>query len=305
MIEQRVQGSLVTIRAHARREAEEQLNLKVQEKEQTINSMQKQIADLKRRAEQGSQQRQGEILELELESLLAAKFPFGSILPVRKGERGGDVLQGVVSSQGQKCGSILWETKRTKNWSDGWLAKLRDDQRNAEAEIAVIVSLAMPKDTETFEFIDGVWVTHPRTMIPVACLLRHALMEIETARRSSEGQQTKAEMVYEYLSSARFRQRVQAIIEAFNVHEGRSRQRKAPNHQAVGQAGRADPAGDAGNRRLVWRLAGHRRQEHSRDRWTRTGGFCLRGPADDYYAHCLKFVLFDQPRRAKLSSKAF
>ena len=214
-IERRVQDSLVTIRTRARLEAEQQLSLKVQERDQTITAMQKQIEDLRRRSEQGSQQLQGEILELQLESLLAAKFPFDSIQPVRKGEHGGDILQGVVNGNGQTCGSILWETKRTRNWSDGWLPKLRDDQRNAQAEIAVIVSQVLPKTVETFEFIDGIWVTHPRTMIPVACLLRQSLIEIETARRTSEGQQTKAEMIYQYLSSAKFRQRLSAIVEAF------------------------------------------------------------------------------------------
>jgi hypothetical protein len=214
-IEKRVQGSLVAIRAQARQEAEEQLKLRVLEKEQTISSMQKQIEDLRRRAEQGSQQLQGEVQELELESLLTARFPFDSVQPVRKGEHGGDILQRVVSSQGQGCGSILWETKRTKTWSDGWLPKLREDQRNAQAEIAVIVSHALPKNAEAFEFIDGIWVTHPRNMVPVACVLRHSLIEIETVRRASEGKQTKAEMVYQYLSGPRFRQRVQAIVEAF------------------------------------------------------------------------------------------
>jgi len=214
-IERRVQDSLVTIRTQARLDAEQQLSLKVQERDQTITAMQKQIEDLRRRSEQGSQQLQGEILELQLESLLAAKFPFDSIQPVRKGEHGGDILQGVVNGNGQTCGSILWETKRTRNWSDGWLPKLRDDQRNAQAEIAVIVSQVLPKTVETFEFIDGIWVTHPRTMIPVACLLRQSLIEIETARRTSEGQQTKAEMIYQYLSSAKFRQRLSAIVEAF------------------------------------------------------------------------------------------
>ncbi len=227
-IEKRVQGSLTVVRAQARQEAEEQLKLKVLEKEQTICSMQKQIEDLKRRAEQGSQQLQGEVQELELEALLAAKFPFDSIQPVRKGEYGGDLLQRVVSSQGQSCGSILWETKRTKNWSDGWLPKLRGDQRNAKAEIAVIVSHALPKDTEGFELIDDVWVTHPRTMLSVACVLRHSLIEVETARRASEGQQTKAEMVYQYLSGARFRQRVQAIVEAFtSMQEDLDKEKRA------------------------------------------------------------------------------
>src|SRR4030042_2204823 len=138
------------------------------EKEQTIASMQKQIEDLKRRADQGSQQLQGEVLELEVEQLLRTKFPNDMIEPVPKGEHGGDVIQRVIGPLGQTCGIILWESKRTKNWSDGWLTKLREDQRAAKEEVAVIVSQALPKEVETFGLIEGVWVTHPRAVLPVA-----------------------------------------------------------------------------------------------------------------------------------------
>lgn len=216
-VEKRVQEGLGATREQARREAEEQLGLKVREKEQTIASMQRQIEDLKRRAEQGSQQLQGEVQELELEELLNAKFPMDSIEPVPKGVHGGDVMQRVNGPLGQPCGTILWESKRTKNWSDGWLVKLREDQRAAKAEIAVIVSQALPKEVETFELIDGVWVTHPRALLPVAVTLRHTLLEVSLARQSSEGQQTKMEMVYQYLTGPRFRHRVQAIVEAFST----------------------------------------------------------------------------------------
>ena len=215
-IEKRIQEKLDTTREQARKEAEEQLKLKVMEKEQTISSMQKQIEELKRKAEQGSQQLQGEVQELELESLLKAKFPHDSIMPVPKGEHGGDVLQCVVGPMGLACGTIIWESKRTKNWSDGWLAKLREDQRMAKAEIAVIVSQTLPKEIETFDLVDGVWVTHPRAALPVALSLRQSLIEIAAARQASEGQQTKMELVYQYLTGPRFRQRVQAIVEAFS-----------------------------------------------------------------------------------------
>jgi len=215
-IEKRVQSGLEATRDQARKEAEEALNLKVAERDEKISSMTKQIEDLKRRAEQGSQQLQGEVQELELESLLAAKFPFDNIEPVPKGEFGGDALQRVVSPAGQPCGTILWESKRTKNWSDGWLTKLRDDQRSAKAEVAVIISQVLPKGVETFELIDGVWVTHPRAAIPVAMVLRNTLIEIANARSAMDGQQTKTEMIYHYLTGPRFRQRVEAIVEAFS-----------------------------------------------------------------------------------------
>jgi len=228
MVEKRVQEGLTEVRTQAKKEAEDEQKLKVMEKEQTIAAMQKQIEDLKRRAEQGSQQLQGEVQELEIENLLRSKFPFDAIEPVPKGEFGGDVLHRVVGAGGQSGGTILWEFKRTKNWSDGWLAKLRDDQRTAKAEIAVIVSQVLPKGVETFELVEGIWVTHPRAALPVAAILRQSLLELALARQSSEGQQTKTEMVYQYLTGPRFRQRVEAIVEAFStMQEDLDKERKA------------------------------------------------------------------------------
>lgn len=227
-VEKRVQEGLEATRDQARKDAEEQMKLKVMEKEHTISAMQKQIEELKRKAEQGSQQLQGEVQELELEAILSTKFPYDSIEPVPKGEHGGDILQRVNGHLGQRCGSILWESKRTKNWSDGWLTKLREDQRAAKAEISIIVSQALPKDVETFEHIDGVWVTHPKAAIPVAVALRHSLVEVAMARSASEGQQTKMEMVYQYLTGPRFRHRVQAIVEAFSsMQEDLDKEKKA------------------------------------------------------------------------------
>ncbi|HME62757.1 MAG TPA: DUF2130 domain-containing protein [Candidatus Binatia bacterium] len=231
-IEKRVQADLSTEREKAKKEAEEELKLKVMEKDQTITAMQKQIEDLKRRAEQGSQQLQGEVQELELEALLAAKFPRDTIQPVPKGEFGGDVLHRVFGPANQICGTILWESKRTKNWSDGWLPKLREDQRSAKADIAVIISQALSKDIETFGFIDGVWVADPKVALPVAMSLRHTLIEVACMRQASEGQQTKMEMVYGYLTGPRFRQRVQAIVEAFSsMRDDLDREKKAITRQ--------------------------------------------------------------------------
>ncbi len=226
-VAKRVQDGLIEVRSLAKKEAEEEQKFKVMEKEQTIAAMQKQIEDLKRRAEQGSQQLQGEVQELELENLLRIKFPYDAIEPVPKGEYGGDVLHRVVGAGGQPCGVILWEFKRTKNWSDAWLVKLRDDQRVAKAEIAIIVSHSLPKGIETFELIEGVWVAHPRAALPVAMILRQSLLEVALARQSTEGQQTKTEMVYQYLTGPRFRQRVEAIVEAFStLQEDLERERK-------------------------------------------------------------------------------
>ena len=231
-VAKRVQAELDAACDKAKKDAEEELKLKVLEKEQTIMSMQRQIEDLKRRAEQGSQQLQREVQELEVESLLSSRFPRDMIQSVPKGEFGGDVLHRVVGPLGQPCGTILWESKRTKNWSDTWLPKLREDQRTAKAEIAVIISQALPKDVETFDLVDGVWVAHPRVLLPIAITLRNTLIEVASARQASEGQQTKMEMVYQYLTGQRFRQRVQAIVEAFSsMREDLDRERKAITKQ--------------------------------------------------------------------------
>ena len=153
--------------------------------------------------------------ELELERLLCEQFPFDQIEAVPKGQFGGDVIQHVTNSAGQSCGAILWETKRTKNWSDGWLSKLRDDQRRCGADIALIISHALPKHIEHFDLVDGVWVSEPKCAMAVAVALRESLIAIAKARIAGEGQQTKMEMVYQYLTGPRFRHRIEAIVEKF------------------------------------------------------------------------------------------
>jgi hypothetical protein len=214
-VEKRVQESLAAVRAKAKLDAEDGLKAKLSEKETQISGMQRQIEDLRRKAEQGSEQLQGESLEVELESLLRARFPHDLIEPVAKGETGGDILHRVRGPSGQACGSLLWESKRTKGWHDGWLAKLREDQRNAKAEIALIISTALPKGIETFDLVDNVWVTHPRFALPLAIALRQSLLDVASNRQAQEGQQTKMELVYQYLTGPRFRHRIDAIVEKF------------------------------------------------------------------------------------------
>jgi hypothetical protein len=218
-VERRVQAALDRVREEARKEAGESLTLKVAERDQTIFSMKKQIDDLKQKAEQGSQQLQGEVQELQLEATLTGNFQMDQIKEVPKGEFGGDVLQEVHGFHDQSCGTILWESKRTKNWSDSWLPKLRDDQRAAKADIAVLVSQVLPKGMDTFGLVDGVWVIPTRAVVAVASTLRHMLIEIACARRAEEGRNTKMAQVYEYLTGSRFRQRIQAIVEAFSSME--------------------------------------------------------------------------------------
>jgi hypothetical protein len=250
-VEKRVQEGLNATREQARKEVEGELKLKVAEKEQTISSMQKQIEELKRRAEQGSQQLQGEVMGLELESLLRTRFPRDTIEPVPKGVHGGDVLHHVLGPLGQACGTILWESKRTKGWSDGWLVKLREDQREAKAEVAILSSVALPKGVDSFELVEGIWVTHPRVAIPLATTLRQSLIDLATARQAGEGQQTKTEMVYQYLTGPRFRQRVQAIVEAFSsMQEDLEKERKAMLKQWAKRAEQIDRVMPSYNRIL-------------------------------------------------------
>jgi hypothetical protein len=202
-IQKQVQAELGAVRDQAKQEAEAALTLRVREKEEQIASMQRQIEDLRRKAEQGSQQLQGEVQELALEALLRQKFPRDAFEPVPKGEFGGDLIQRVVGPAGQICGSILWEAKRTKNWSDGWLGKVREDQRAAKADMALIVSHALPKGLQAFDQIDGVWVTEPRCAVAVAIALRESLIALAAARLAGEGQQTKMKLVYQYLTGPR------------------------------------------------------------------------------------------------------
>jgi hypothetical protein len=204
------------IRDAAVKDADEQSRFKIAEKEKTITDLQTKLQDALRKAEQGSQQLQGEVQELELESILRSRFPRDTIEPVPKGEHGGDALHRVFGPTGQLCGTILWESKRTKNWSDGWLPKLREDQRAAKAEIAIVVSQVLPKHIEIFDLADGVWITEPRSIVPIAIALRQSLIDLSGVRQASEGQQTKMEMVYQYLTSPRFRHRIESIVEKFS-----------------------------------------------------------------------------------------
>ncbi|KAA0070003.1 DUF2130 domain-containing protein [Tardiphaga sp. P9-11] len=231
-IEKRVQASVDDIRSKAKQEADDAARLRVAEKDQTIDSMARTIEELKRKAEQGSQQSQGEVFEIELEDLLRGRFPMDLVEPVGKGELGADVVQRVNASIGQSAGVILWETKRTKSWSDSWLGKLRDDQRRSGADVALIVSRALPKHIEHFDLIDGVWVAHPQCALAVAVALRQGLIEVSSSRQLQQGQQSKMEQVYHYLTGIKFRQRVEAVVEKFNdMREDLDKERKFMGRQ--------------------------------------------------------------------------
>jgi hypothetical protein len=195
----------------------EEHRLRDLEKDKKIADMLRNIEELKRRGEQGSMQTQGEVLELDLEAMLRARFPVDVIEPVAKGVRGADIIQRVYTRAGQLCGSIAWESKRTKAWNDEWVTKLKDDQREMKADVAVIVTEVLPKGVSAFGQVDGVWVT----AVPLAgCLadaLRGTLSEVSLARLSAVGKNEKMEAIYNYLSGPEFRQRVEGIVEAFRA----------------------------------------------------------------------------------------
>jgi len=203
------------IREEAQKGAEEQHRLKDLDKEKLINDMMGQIEELKRKAEQGSQQTQGEVLELELESLLKEHFRHDTILPVPKGMRGADVIQRVCTPSGQICGTIIWESKRTKAWSDSWLEKLKEDQREAKADIAVIVTTVLPKDVSAIADRSGVWVCDYPLAVGLAMALRSGLAQAAAAKTSMVGKSEKMDMLYEYLCGPEFRQQIAGIVEAF------------------------------------------------------------------------------------------
>jgi len=188
--------------------------LKDAEKEKLINDMRKQIEDLKRKSEQGSQQMQGEVLELQLEETFKAEFPVDEIAPVPKGINGADIIQKVFDQRGRSCGTIAWEFKRTKAWSGGWIQKLKDDQRKVKAEVAVIISEILPEGIEGFGFRDGVYVSRPEAAIGLARVLRLNLIQLASVRSLEEGKTEKKEVIYNYLCSAEFSNRVGAIVEA-------------------------------------------------------------------------------------------
>ena len=226
-IEKRVLASQAGIVAKARQDATDELKSQVSQKDAQIDSLGRTVEELKRKLEQGSQQTQGEAFELELETLLRGKFPLDLIEPVAKGETGGDIVQTINGQLDAPAGVILWELKNTKNWSDTWLPKLRDNKRAAKADVALIISTALPKGVETFDLVDGVYVAHPRCAVPVALTLRQGLLEIANARATQAGQESKAEQVYQYLTGSRFKQRIEAIVERFkDMREDIDKERK-------------------------------------------------------------------------------
>lgn len=204
------------IKQDVRRKTEEEHQLKDAEKEKLIQDLKKSLEDAQKKATQGSQQSQGESLELTLETKLRQEFPNDEISEVKKGVRGADITQLVVDKLNRKCGSILWESKNAK-WSDGWIEKLKEDQRQAKADLAVLVTVNLPDGINTFNFVRGVWVCSWTSFVPLALALRFNLINIYFEKQNAVGVDEKMKVLYEYLTGNEFKHRVEGIVEAFGT----------------------------------------------------------------------------------------
>jgi hypothetical protein len=213
VFERKMEEERGKMREDLRREYDEEFNLKNREIRQNNESLMKQVQELKQKLEQGSQQLQGEAFEVEIEELLRSAFPFDTIEPIPPGTKGPDLIQTVKTTTGVGSGAIAWEAKRTKEWNDEWVVKLKGDLLRFNAEMGVIVSKTLPKDINTFGVREGIVVTGFESVFPLAVLLRTNILEIARQRRLGESSTETKEILYSYLTSAQFRQRVEAITE--------------------------------------------------------------------------------------------
>jgi hypothetical protein len=214
------------IETAARKKVEEETQMKMREKDMQMQSMKDQIEIMKKKAEQGSMQLQGEVQELILEELLRTTFAFDLIEEVGKGVRGADVIHTVRNNIGKECGKIIYESKRTKTFSDTWIDKLKNDLRGQRADIALIVTESMPKDMGCFGIRDGIWVCSFSEVKGVAMLLRDSLIKIHDIRSAEENKGDKKEMLYNYLTGNEFRQNMEAIVEGFtSMQEGLNKEK--------------------------------------------------------------------------------
>lgn len=197
----------------ALRETELQLKLKELEKQLDV---QKKLADeMKRKAEQGSMQLQGEAQEILLEEILRDNFPFDQLLEVGKGVEGADCILTIRNAAGTEFGKIIFESKRTKSWSNNWVEKLRNDMRNKQADIAVLVTQVYPRNMECFGEKDGIWICSFKEVTGLTAALRSAIIKIAEAKRTEENKGEKMHTLYNYLTGLEFRQQMEAIVEGF------------------------------------------------------------------------------------------
>ena len=199
----------------------EKTEMKMREKEMQIESLKKNIEEMDRRINQGSMQTQGEVQEIALEELLRASFPYDNIGEVGKGVRGADAIQMVNNHFGKNCGKIIYESKRTKNFSAEWIEKLKEDQRSVQADVAILVTATLPKDMKQFGEKSGIWICTFEDVKPLATVIRDSIIKISTALSSQENKGEKMNLMYEYLVGNEFKSQMEAIVEGFsNLRQG-------------------------------------------------------------------------------------
>ncbi len=208
------------------KQEQERNALKFKEFEKQIEDQKKLIDEMKRKAEQGSMQRQGEVQELALEEMLKSTFPFDRIEEVGKGIKGADCMQFVRDNTGRECGKIIYESKRTKAFTNEWIEKLKNDMRAQNADIAVIVTETMPKEMDNFGMKDGVWICNYNEIKSLAFVLRDGLIKINNALVSQDNKGDKMQMLYDFLTGNEFKQQIEAIVEGFSaLKDGISKER--------------------------------------------------------------------------------
>ncbi len=200
--------------------------MKLKEKDFQFGKMREQIEEMKRKAEQGSMQMQGEVQEVALEELLRNFFPHDLIQPVPKGVSGADSIQVVRNFSGQMCGKIVYESKRTKNFDSKWIDKVKHDMRELGASVAIIVTATMPQDMDKFGLKDGVWICTFADVKSLSFVLRDSLLKIQTVIESQENKDDKLQHLYTYITGDEFRNRLEAVTEGFrNVREAINKER--------------------------------------------------------------------------------
>lgn len=214
------------IEERAKKLESERTEMKIRELEKKLADQVELAETMRRKAEQGSMQLQGEVLELALEEMLRSQFPFDTVEEVAKGTRGADCIQTVRNNLAQTCGKIIYESKRTKAFSQEWIEKLKHDMRAQQADIAVIVTETLPRDMDSFGEKDGVWICRFSDVKAVAFLLRHSLLRIHSMLVSQENKGDKMQLLYDYLTGNEFRQNIEAIVEGFiSLKDGITREK--------------------------------------------------------------------------------
>ena len=214
-VERKINEERKKIGTEARRQAEEEQQLKAREKDDLVASLKDKLEDMRRKMEQGSQERQGEMLEEELKELLERSFPRDRFDDVAKGKRGADIVQIVHGNGGKVCGKILWESKNTKEFSKGWIEKLKKDQADAGAEFAILMTVAMPRDVRDFDLYNDVWVTNYKCAIGLCTSLRAGLINVARERVVAAGQESMKDVVYKYVTGHEFSRRIKRIVDAY------------------------------------------------------------------------------------------